>query len=190
MIGLSVGIVSGSGFKRILCEHSIWVFDRGDSRIIIPVFIDDMTIAAKSKAEVDRVKLELKSHFKLRDLGPTSFLLGVSIKRDRPNHTIRLSQLQYVLDLLDHFNFSDCNPVSTLLDPSIPPFHLHGTQVVGRRAADSIPYINVVRALAYLTIATRRDVEVLAHFSQNPVSYGCGGHACGATVARFGVFQV
>ena len=34
-------------FKRIACSHSIWIFKRADTRIIIPVFIDDMTIAAK-----------------------------------------------------------------------------------------------------------------------------------------------
>lgn len=161
------------GFKRILCEHSIWVFGRGDSRIIIPVFIDDMTIAAKSKAEVDRVKLELKSHFKLRDLGPTSFLLGVSIERDRPNRTIRLSQRQYVLDLLDRFNFSDCSPVSTPLDPSIRLSTSMAPQSYEEELQmRSIPYINAVGALAYLAIATRPDIAhsvgVLARFSQNP----------------------
>lgn len=161
------------GFKRILCEHSIWVFGRGDSRIIIPVFIDDMTIAAKSKAEVDRVKLELKSHFKLRDLGPTSFLLGVSIERDRPNRTIRLSQRQYVLDLLDRFDFSDCSPVSTPLDPSIRLSTSMAPQSYEEELQmRSIPYINAVGALAYLAIATRPDIAhsvgVLARFSQNP----------------------
>ena len=47
--------------------------------IVIPVFIDDMTIAAKSKAKIDRVKDDLQTHFKLQDLGPTSWLLGVEI---------------------------------------------------------------------------------------------------------------
>jgi len=32
---------------------------------VIPVFIDDMTIAAKSKAEIQQVKGELAKHFKL-----------------------------------------------------------------------------------------------------------------------------
>src|SRR3984957_10722802 len=53
------------GFRRITCEHSIWIYRRDDVRIVIPVFIDDMTIAAKSKAEIDRVKDDLRTHFKL-----------------------------------------------------------------------------------------------------------------------------
>jgi len=59
-----------------------------------------MTIAAKSKEAIQKVKDDLRQHFKLRKLGPTSFLLGVEIKRD-------------ILDALGHFNMSDCNPVTT-----------------------------------------------------------------------------
>jgi transposase InsO family protein len=45
-------VLEGLGFKRVTCEHSIWVYLKDDVRIIIPVFIDDMTIAAKSKAAI------------------------------------------------------------------------------------------------------------------------------------------
>jgi hypothetical protein len=37
------------GFKRIVCEHSIWIYMKDNVHIIVPVFIDDMTIASKSK---------------------------------------------------------------------------------------------------------------------------------------------
>ena len=53
------------GFKRIVCKHSIWIYGKGDTRIIIPVFIDDMTIAGKSLEDVNQVKEQLKSPFKL-----------------------------------------------------------------------------------------------------------------------------
>ena len=61
------------------CDNSIWVYRKDDICIIIPVYVDDMTIAAKSKEQYLWVKAELEKHFKLRDLGPTSFLLGVHI---------------------------------------------------------------------------------------------------------------
>ena len=35
------------GFHRIQSDHSIWIWHKGDTPIIIPVFFDDMTIAAK-----------------------------------------------------------------------------------------------------------------------------------------------
>ena len=100
------------GFQRTVSDQSIWVFQRDAAHIIIPVFIDHMTIAAKSKSDIDQIKGELRRHFKLRDLGPTSWLLGVEIKRNRKERTITLSQHQYILDLLQRFNLTDCNTVT------------------------------------------------------------------------------
>ena len=107
------------GFSRIQSDHSIWIWRKGDTRIIIPVFVDDMTIAAKDKSSIAWVKSELAKRFKLHDLGPTSWLLGVHIQRDRPNHTITLSQQQYILDMLKHYNMSDASPVLTPLNPGV-----------------------------------------------------------------------
>ena len=42
-------------------------------------FIDDITFASSNPAAIDSAIKELASHFKLRDLGPTSFLLGIEI---------------------------------------------------------------------------------------------------------------
>ncbi len=62
------------GFTHIQSDHSIWVWWKDDTHIIIPVFVDDMTIAAKDKSSIAWVKSELKKQFKLYDLGPTSLL--------------------------------------------------------------------------------------------------------------------
>src|SRR6201986_4222881 len=78
-----------------------------------------MTLVSKSKEKIAKLKEELKKHFKLRDLGGTSFLLGIKMERDRPNHTLKLSQHQYTLDILARFGFTSCSPVSTPLNPGI-----------------------------------------------------------------------
>ena len=75
-------------------------------RSIMPIFIDDITIASSNAAESDRVVQELFEHFKLRDLGSTSFLLGMQITRDHSNRRISLSQRQYILDMLERYGLS------------------------------------------------------------------------------------
>ncbi|KZT28913.1 hypothetical protein NEOLEDRAFT_1225147, partial [Neolentinus lepideus HHB14362 ss-1] len=105
------------GFSRLTCEHSVWVYGKDDVCIIIPVFVDDMTIASKSSAAIQKVKDDLRQHFKLRDLGPTSWLLGVEIKRDRSSRTLTISQRQYILDILSRFSMADCDSVSMPMDP-------------------------------------------------------------------------
>ena len=68
------------GFNLVRCDYSIWVYRRDEVRIIIPVYVDDMTIAVKSKQQYESVRDELAKHFKLHELGPTSFLLVCTLK--------------------------------------------------------------------------------------------------------------
>jgi len=132
-----------------------------------------MTIAVKSSQDVQKIKDDLRMHFKLQDLGPTSWLLGVEIKQDCPRRILTLSQCQYTLDLLDHFSMADCNSVTTPLDPSVKLSSSMSPQTPTEvESMCSIPYTQAVGALMYLAIATRPDiaysVSVLARFSKNP----------------------
>ena len=161
------------GFHKTICEHSVWIYSKGESRIIIPVFIDDMTIVAKSKAAVESVKDDLKKCFKLHDLGPTSWLLGVEITRNRAKRSLSLSQRQYIITLLERFNLSDCNPVTTPADPGTRLSNaMSPTTPEEIEAMQAIPYSGAVGALGYLATATRPDIAqtvgVLARFNKNP----------------------
>ena len=132
-----------------------------------------MTLVSKSKEKIAKLKQELRKHFKLRDLEATEFLLGVKIERDRPNHTLKLSQHQYTLDILARFDFTSCSPVSTPLNPGIK---LSQDQCPKTRsdveAMRSVPYAHAVGSLMYLAVSTRPDIAyavgVLARFSSNP----------------------
>jgi hypothetical protein len=166
-------VLVSMGFKRIMSDHSIWIFLRDEERIIIPVYIDDMTIVAKSKAAVSRIIDELKQHFKLRELGPTSWILGVEVHRDRPNHTLTLSQRQYIVDLLEEFQMSSCNPVSTPIDPGTKLTAAMSPQTAADvQAMKPFNYRKAVGRVMYLAIATRGDIAytvgVLARFAENP----------------------
>ena len=74
------------------------------------LFVDNITLASKSKDTLNSFVVELQKHFKLRDLGETIFLLGVAITRDRPNKKLYLSQKKYILNKLDEFKMADCKP--------------------------------------------------------------------------------
>ena len=67
------------------------MFKRASTRIIIPVYVDDMTIACNKRTEYEQVVEELKKHFKIKELGETSSLLGVLIERDRSKRRLCIS---------------------------------------------------------------------------------------------------
>ena len=50
------------GFNKVKCDHSIWIYQKDGIKVIIPVFVDDMTIMSKSKDAVQGVKDELTNN--------------------------------------------------------------------------------------------------------------------------------
>jgi hypothetical protein len=75
-------------------DASLFIYDKDGFKVIVPVFVDDITLVSKSVETLDKFVAEMSKHFKLRDLGATSFLLGIGITRDRPNRKLYLSQRQ------------------------------------------------------------------------------------------------
>ena len=56
-----------------------------------------MTTAARDRLSIIWVKDELKKRIKLRNLGPTLYLLAISIIRDRSQRSISLSQRHHTV---------------------------------------------------------------------------------------------
>jgi hypothetical protein len=111
-------VLESLGFTQAYSDASIYIYVKDDVRVILPVFVYNMTFASKSAAAINNIILELSQHFKLRDLDATTQLLGIKIERDRSKHSITISQHQYCLDILEHFGMSDCKPISTPMQPN------------------------------------------------------------------------
>ena len=160
------------GYKRLESDRSIYVYAKEGILVIIPVFIDDITLASNSKAKIDATIKELECHFKLRNLGPTSWLLGMKITRDLSNHSISLSQHQYITDILNQFGFADCNPISTPMDPGLVLQKTQSLSDEDKEFMSKVPYLSAVGSLTYLAQSTRPDIAfavgTLAKFNSNP----------------------
>lgn len=157
-------VLESAGYKRLVSDMSIYVWERKGIKVIIPVFVDDVTIMTKSIQLANNVKTLLNRHFKVRNLVPISFLLGIAITRDRKNRTMWLSQRQYIIDLLDRFGMSTCAPVLTPMEPglNITKEDAPKTEEERREMLD-IPYQAAVGALNYLAVASRPDISYAVH---------------------------
>jgi hypothetical protein len=161
------------GFQRLVSDPSIYVWEKTGIRVILPAFVDDLTLVSKSKALIQETKTALSKAFKIRDLGPITFLLGVHITRDRSKRTLSLSQRQYVIDLLERFDMHMCKPVST---PAVPGTRLSKSSCPSSpeelAEMEGVPYMEAVGALMYLAVSTRPDIAYivgkLSRFNSNP----------------------
>jgi hypothetical protein len=70
------------GFICLQSDSSIFIWERNGIKVIVPVFVDNITLVSKSKEKIAELKTQLASCFKLRDLGPTSFVLDVEVLCD------------------------------------------------------------------------------------------------------------
>ena len=62
----------------------------------------------------------MNEKYKLMDLGPAHWLLGIKITHNHPKKTISLSQHAYIESIITHFNFNNLKPLLISIDPSVP----------------------------------------------------------------------
>ena len=71
-------------FRR--CTYDSCVYFRrcdDESFVYLPLYVDDILIAAKYKEEIQRVKVKLSREFEMKDFGAAKKILGMEILRDR-----------------------------------------------------------------------------------------------------------
>ena len=161
------------GFERVSAEHCVFVRQAKGNLVIIALYVDDQLMAATNRQELDDVKQALSARFKMKDLGPARYCLGLQIDRNRARRTLRISQSQYLRDVLARFGMQDCRPVHAPLDPNqtlskadCPTTHADRTEMA------KLPYRAVVGAVMFAMLMTRPDlafaIGLLSRFCSNP----------------------
>uniref|UniRef100_A0A803QBP6 Reverse transcriptase Ty1/copia-type domain-containing protein n=1 Tax=Cannabis sativa TaxID=3483 RepID=A0A803QBP6_CANSA len=87
-----------------------------NDHVYILLYVDDILIIGKQRAEVDKVKMKFSSEFKMKDLGRENKILGIDIVRKRLEY-IMLSQIGYLQKVLDHFSMDKAKQVTTPIAP-------------------------------------------------------------------------
>ena len=64
------------GFKKSAVDHSVFYHRTKDEHTIVVVAMDDMAITSKRLEDVEKLKRELRQHWKISDLGELTWYLG------------------------------------------------------------------------------------------------------------------
>lgn len=67
------------GFTHLHSDHTCFLKHTEGAFLCILVYVDDIIIASNNDSAVDALKLQLHSHFKLRDLGPLKYFLALRL---------------------------------------------------------------------------------------------------------------
>jgi hypothetical protein len=114
-------------------------------------------------------KEALAKRFQVEDMGEVSYVLGMSVKRNREARTLTINQPpKYLEGVLKRFGMQECKPVSTPLEPGRKFESLSENDT----PIDVREYQMAIGCLTYATTATRPDlaaaVGILSKYMARP----------------------
>eukprot|EP00922_Rhytidocystis_sp_ex-Travisia-forbesii_P020612 GHVS01030293.1.p1 GENE.GHVS01030293.1~~GHVS01030293.1.p1 ORF type:complete len:175 (+),score=8.30 GHVS01030293.1:513-1037(+) len=144
-----------SGFRRLMCEHCVFVKMVSTVFFLIVLFwVDDILIAGSTQKLVDGFKVEISSQYEI-DKGELTWFLGMDIKRKKGKLVV--TQKKYVEQLLQNFGMTQCKPVATPAEV--------GVQLVSSTETASMEmhaeYITLIGGLLYLSCTSRPDISFI-----------------------------
>ena len=161
------------GYKPFQHAESIFTRDKNNVKIFLLIYVDDILLLVSSDEAVKSVKDEIGRLYTIKDLGEAKYFLGIKLERNT-HGTLRLSQTNYIENILDRFNMTASKPVPSPMVPNktlmqrIPRTEEEASAMIG------VPYREAIGALLYLSIRTRPDIAVavgtLAKHVQEPRS--------------------
>jgi hypothetical protein len=86
---LSLWLVS-YGFSQSKIDPSLYTMIRDGHMFALTVYIDDCLLIGKRSNFLTLFKRDFSSRFKIEDLGPSAWILGCNITRDRSRGTLHL----------------------------------------------------------------------------------------------------
>ncbi|CAH2104888.1 unnamed protein product [Euphydryas editha] len=102
------------GYKKSLYESCLFVKVSEKEKTFIALFVDDFFIFSNCNREVDYLKAQLNSKFKLKDLGQLRQCLGMDVVIEKGK--LCINQTKFIEKLLCKFNMQNCNGIETPME--------------------------------------------------------------------------
>jgi hypothetical protein len=145
-------------------EHVMYRRSHGDGILLVGVYVDDLAITGSSLAAVEEFKEEMKRAFLMSDLGLLSFYLGIEVRQDAGDITLR--QAHYAKKILEMAGMADCKAAATPMEERL---RLSRDSTVEK--VDVTLYHRIIGSLRYL-IHIRPDltyaVGYVSRFLERP----------------------
>ena len=157
------------GFKASDADPGLYIAQYKEGNIYILVYVDDILVAAKDMAAVASIKERLTSTFDVRDLGEAKYFLGMSLDRNRQEHTLKMSQQRLASELVDKYGLKEGKTKNVPMSPDIKLIQAEVDKVLDKEVYQ---YSELVGSLLYLSICTRPEISqavgVLARYMSRP----------------------
>ncbi|RVX00432.1 Retrovirus-related Pol polyprotein from transposon TNT 1-94 [Vitis vinifera] len=135
--------------------------------------VDDILLATNDKGLLHEVKQFLSKNFDMKDMGETSYVIGIKIHRDRFQGILGLSQETYINKVLKRFRMKNCSPsVSSIVKGDRFNLNQCLKNNLEKKQMKNISYAFAVGSLMYAKVCTRPDIAfavgMLGQYQSNP----------------------
>ncbi|PKI39857.1 hypothetical protein CRG98_039762 [Punica granatum] len=103
-------VITSFGFFKNLVDQCIYLKVSGSKFIFLVLYVDDILLASNDLGLLEETKQFLSTNFEMKDMGETSYVIGIEIHRGRKQRTLGLSQKAYIDKILQRFGMKDCWP--------------------------------------------------------------------------------
>ena len=133
------------------------LFIHRDRKLIIMVYVDDLTIVCKILEHVRWFKQAFSERFKIKDLGEISKILGIRITRDRSKRTLTIDQGEYIRKVMKDLNMKQDGHRKTKTIP------LNGYDKIkptteNDEPTDNTRFMSGVGSIMHASVQTRPDI--------------------------------
>ena len=148
------------GFAPLGSDSGVFVRRTREGITAIDTHVDDATGICSSEGEELSLKAGVQKFYKIKekDTSKPFKVLGILITRDSQQGTLKMSQGEYIDDLLRRFQMEECNPVATPIDKGS---HLDKDTVSYENDRE---YQALTGSLTYAATSTCPDISYITQF--------------------------
>jgi hypothetical protein len=132
--------------------------------LLVGVYVDDLIAISGCTKVISEFKRQMEKKFKMSDIGPLSFYLGIEVHQNRG--VITLIQGAYAAKIVEKAGLTSCNTCATPMDPKNKLSRNSSAPEI-----DVTTFRSLVGSLRYL-VNTRLDlaysVGFVSRFLENP----------------------
>jgi hypothetical protein len=146
------------GFVANEVDPSLFQRIRGEKKFFVQVYVDDLGLVTNCKEELREFQEDMGAEFKMKDLGKTTYYLGIHFQHQPNQRTVHLHQELYIRQLVEKFGLQDSKVASTPMEEG----HTLATEQPWAEGEEedmaNTPYAQLVGSLNYLSSCTRPDI--------------------------------
>ncbi|GJU71646.1 reverse transcriptase domain-containing protein, partial [Tanacetum coccineum] len=147
------------GFTQNPDEPCVYLKASGSSVAFLVLYVDDILLMGNSVTMLQEVKSWLYKCFSMKDLGESTYILGIKTIRDRSKWLIALSQSAYLEKILNKFRMENSKKGYTLMMEKPDYRKSQGDQTPSEvQLMQRVHYASATCLIMYAVRCTRPDV--------------------------------